>query len=83
VSSRAPDVIRIRHATGSGTAAACLQRARSGTTAPFAQIRQGDGRAVGVTAYWDPRFWPGRSELSAELCAVEIGGTWLAASAPC
>ena len=28
-------------------------------------------------AYWDPRFWPGRSEL----CAIEIGWTWLAASA--
>lgn len=44
---------------------------------PFAQIRQRDGRAVGCTAYWDPRFWPGRSEL----CAIEIGWTWLAASA--
>jgi N-acetyltransferase len=54
-----------------------LQRAKGGTLAPFAQIRQGDGRAVGVTAYGDPRFWPGRSELY----AVEIGGTWLAASA--
>ncbi len=44
---------------------------------PLTQIREADGRAVGVTAYWDPRFWPGRSDL----CAVEIGWTWLAASA--
>ena len=35
---------------------------RGGLMAPFAQIRHGDGRAVGVTAYWDPRFWPGRAE---------------------
>lgn len=44
---------------------------------PFAQIRQADGRAVGCTAYWDPRYWPG----SADLRAIEIGFTWLAASA--
>jgi RimJ/RimL family protein N-acetyltransferase len=57
--------------------AAHFERVRDGKLAPFAQIRQADGRAVGVTAYWDPRFWPGR----AELCAIEIGWTWLAASA--
>jgi len=45
--------------------------------APFAQVRQSDGSAVGCTSYWDPRLWPGRSDL----CAVEIGWTWLAASA--
>jgi RimJ/RimL family protein N-acetyltransferase len=44
---------------------------------PFAQVRIQDGRAVGCTAYWDPRRWPGRDEL----CAVEVGWTWLAASA--
>ena len=44
---------------------------------PFAQIRQSDGRAVGCTAYWDPRYWPG----SGDLRAIEIGFTWLAASA--
>ena len=53
------------------------ERAERGTLVPFAQIRLADRRAVGCTAYWDPRFWPGR----AELCAVEIGWTWLAASA--
>jgi N-acetyltransferase len=61
--------------------ATLLELAEGGQLAPFAQIRQADGRAVGVTAYWDPRFWPGRSALYAELYAVEIGWTWLAASA--
>ena len=57
--------------------AAQLERARERSFTPFAQIRLRDGRAVGCTAYWDPRFWPGGTEL----CAVEIGWTWLAASA--
>jgi len=57
--------------------AAHLERAEHGTMAPFAQIRQRDGQAVGVTTYWEPRFWPGRGDL----CAIEIGWTWLAASA--
>ncbi len=52
-----------------------LDRAKTGKLAPFAQIRVADDRAVGVTAYWDPRPWPGRSELAA------IGFTWLSASA--
>jgi RimJ/RimL family protein N-acetyltransferase len=53
------------------------RRAETGKLLPFAQIRLSDERAVGCTAYWDPRRWPGRSDL----CAVEIGFTWLAASA--
>lgn len=57
--------------------AAHADRAHSGKLAPFAQVRQHDGRAAGVTAYWDPRFWPGRDQL----CAIEIGWTWLSASA--
>jgi RimJ/RimL family protein N-acetyltransferase len=52
-------------------------RAKAGKLAPFAQIRRSDGQAVGCTAYWDPRFWPG----SGKLCAIEIGWTWLGASA--
>ena len=44
---------------------------------PFAQVRRADGRAVGCTAYWDPRPWPGRDDLR----AVEVGFTWLSASA--
>jgi len=52
------------------------QLARDGLT-PFAQVRVRDGRAVGCTAFWDPRTWPDRQELR----AVEIGWTWLAGSA--
>ena len=52
------------------------ERAEQGLI-PFAQIRRADGRAVGCTAYWDPRYWPG----SLSLRAVEIGFTWLAGSA--
>jgi N-acetyltransferase len=52
-------------------------RRQTGKFVPFAQIRLADDRAVGCTAFWDPRAWPGRSEL----CAVEIGFTWLGASA--
>lgn len=55
-----------------------LERARIGEMMPFAQIRRNDGRAVGVTTYWDFRYWPGRP---GQLSAVEIGGTWLAATA--
>jgi len=61
--------------------AAHAGRAQDGMLAPFAQIRQADGRAVGVTAYWDPRFWPGRAGPGAGLAAIDIGWTWLAASA--
>lgn len=57
--------------------AAVLEQAQSGEAAPFAQIRRADGRAVGATSYWDPRFWPGRPDVA----AVEIGSTWLGASA--
>jgi RimJ/RimL family protein N-acetyltransferase len=49
---------------------------RDGLT-PFAQVRVRDGRAVGCTGYWEPRRWPGASAL----CAVNVGFTWLAASA--
>jgi RimJ/RimL family protein N-acetyltransferase len=59
-----------------GYLAAQFARVGQGLT-PFAQIRRSDSRAVGCTAYWDPRFWPGRDELR----AIEIGFTWLAASA--
>ncbi|MDL4821518.1 GNAT family N-acetyltransferase [Actinomadura opuntiae] len=41
----------------------------------FAQVR--DGKAVGHTSLLHPRPWPGRDRW----CAIEIGWTWLAASA--
>lgn len=52
------------------------QVARDGLT-PFAQVRTRDEMAVGCTAFWDPRTWPDRQDLR----AVEVGWTWLAASA--
>ena len=54
-----------------------LGRAATGALAPYAQVDRASGRAVGATAYWDPRPWPGEDRL----CAVEVGFTWLAASA--
>ncbi|MGH9030070.1 MAG: GNAT family N-acetyltransferase [Acidimicrobiales bacterium] len=54
-----------------------FERAANGSLFPFAVIRLTDGRAVGCTAYWDPRRWPAREDI----CAVEIGWTWLGASA--
>ncbi|MGN9844415.1 GNAT family N-acetyltransferase [Nonomuraea sp. H19] len=56
--------------------AAQFERESEGLT-PFAQVRVRDGLAVGCTAFWDPRTWPGRQDLR----AIEIGWTWLAASA--
>src|SRR5579863_930109 len=52
------------------------QQARVGLT-PFAQVRLSDGRAVGCTAYWDLRTWADSDRLR----AIEVGFTWLAASA--
>jgi N-acetyltransferase len=52
------------------------QFARDGLV-PFAQVRLRDGMAVGCTAYLEARTWPGRPDLR----AIEIGWTWLAASA--
>jgi N-acetyltransferase len=54
-----------------------FQRAVEGKLIPFAQIRLTDQRAVGCTAYHNPRTWPNRPETS----AVEIGWTWLGATA--
>jgi RimJ/RimL family protein N-acetyltransferase len=61
----------------SGYIDAQLGRQATGKLAPFAQIDRATGRAVGATAYWDPRFWPDEERLS----AIEIGFTWLAGSA--
>ena len=68
----------VPRATGVGDyLAAQTERAAGGELVPFAQIRRADGRAVGATSYGHPRWWPGRPGL----CAVEVGWTWLAASA--
>ncbi|MET9623808.1 GNAT family protein [Streptomyces sp. NPDC006464] len=55
-----------------------LGRAAEGTVAPYAQVDRRTGRVVGATAYLDPRPMP---QDDGALCAVEIGYTWLAASA--
>src|SRR3984885_6708807 len=52
------------------------QQERSGLT-PFAQVRLADGKAVGCTAHWDQRKWAGSDRLR----AIEVGFTWLGASA--
>jgi RimJ/RimL family protein N-acetyltransferase len=54
-----------------------LARAATGQLAPYAQVERASGRAVGVTAYREPRSWLAEDELS----AIEIGFTWLARSA--
>jgi N-acetyltransferase len=54
-----------------------LSRAATGKLAPYAQVAKSSGRAVGATAYWEPRLWPAGDRLS----AIEVGFTWLATSA--
>lgn len=49
--------------------AAQAARAATGRLAPFAQISLATGRAVGATAYWEPRSWPTEDRLD----AVEVG----------
>ncbi|MFG2945629.1 GNAT family N-acetyltransferase [Streptomyces adustus] len=54
-----------------------LARAATGRLAPYAQVSLASGRAVGATSYWEPRYWRDDDRLD----AVEVGFTWLAASA--
>ena len=54
-----------------------LGRAATGQLAPYAQVLTATGKAVGVTAYWEPRSWLTDDQLD----AVEVGFTWLASSA--
>ncbi|WP_406126254.1 GNAT family N-acetyltransferase [Streptomyces sp. NBC_00989] len=54
-----------------------LGRAATGQLAPYAQVSTATGKAVGVTAYWEPRSWVTDDRLD----AVEVGFTWLANSA--
>jgi RimJ/RimL family protein N-acetyltransferase len=50
--------------------------ANAGRLAPYAQIDMASGRTVGATALWDPRYLE-----DGRLYAIEVGFTWLAASA--
>ncbi|MFI2432337.1 GNAT family N-acetyltransferase [Streptomyces sp. NPDC018693] len=52
-------------------------RAVAGRVAPYAQVSLATGRAVGTTAYCEPRSWRSDDRLD----AVDIGHTWLAAPA--
>ncbi|MFF9451508.1 GNAT family N-acetyltransferase [Streptomyces flaveolus] len=52
-------------------------RAATGRPAPFAQLSLATGRAVGATAYGEPRSWLTEDRLD----AVEVGFTWPARSA--
>jgi RimJ/RimL family protein N-acetyltransferase len=54
-----------------------LGRAATGKLAPYAQVSQATGQAIGATSYWDPRLWPDGDRLS----AIEVGFTWLASFA--
>jgi N-acetyltransferase len=49
----------------------------SGRVLPFAQRRLDTGDLVGCTRFLEPRWWRGRDEPD----EIEIGGTWLAATA--
>ncbi|HWG08236.1 MAG TPA: GNAT family protein [Solirubrobacteraceae bacterium] len=60
-----------------GYIAGALEAQRRQELIAFAQLRAGDGVAVGVTGYHEPRVIPGKPGPY----RVEIGGTWLAASA--
>ncbi|WP_419997761.1 GNAT family N-acetyltransferase [Streptomyces boninensis] len=53
-----------------------LERQAAGRLAPYAQVERATGRPVGATSFWEPRRWRGDG-----LDAIEIGFTWLAASA--
>ncbi|MFJ7233571.1 GNAT family N-acetyltransferase [Streptomyces tendae] len=53
-----------------------LATAATGRLAPYAQVSLATGRAIGATAYWEPRSWLTDDALD----AVEVGFTWLARS---
>lgn len=60
-----------------------IEQRRRGHMVPFATVRRSDNRVVGATRFMAiTRYdWPERSPFRRELDSVEIGGTWLAASA--
>lgn len=54
-----------------------LGRAADGKLAPYVQVDRASGKVVGATAFWEPRYWLGEDRPT----AIEVGFTWLAASA--
>ena len=61
----------------SGTSTGCSPTATAVRSCPFAQRRLDTGELVGCTRYLELRHWRGRTAPD----EVEIGGTWLAATA--
>ncbi len=57
-----------------------VRERESGHALAFATISASDGRVVGSTSFLDPQRWP-RSDASHIYDSIEIGSTWLAASA--
>lgn len=54
----------------------------AGRVVPFVQRRQDDGTVVGCTRFMNPYRWFGRGSVDdPSPDEIEIGGTWLAASA--
>lgn len=62
-----------------------LTDARAGKALPFCTVDRRSGRVVGSTRFWNVEWWPWpgppAEPLPAGPDAVEIGWTWLAASA--
>lgn len=54
-----------------------LDQRRDGHVLPYVQRRRADDVVVGCTRYMSLQFWSGRDEPD----EVEVGGTWLSASA--
>jgi RimJ/RimL family protein N-acetyltransferase len=69
---------------GTDEITALIERAEhereSGRALTFTTIRAADGSIAGSTSFLDPQFW-GRSGRTHGFDSIEIGATWLAASA--
>ncbi|MFH9728096.1 GNAT family N-acetyltransferase [Streptomyces sp. NPDC017254] len=71
------DSYRFTVVPGREEVGAYIEARLAGVLAAYAQVSVATGRVVGHTSFLDPRPWPSGEGL----CAVEIGYTWLAASA--
>lgn len=57
--------------------ASLLDEHAAATVLPFVQLDATTGRPIGCTRFLDPHWWSGREDPD----EVEIGGTWLSATA--
>ena len=62
-----------------GNVAFAEEERAAGRRLVFATVEIAAGRPVGSTSYLDPQIWPGGAP--GHLDSIEIGATWLAASA--